>query len=341
MINRRNVVKKPKNAVAQCEEFFLLVVKAHIVCAAMTLFGMTTVDNEPAVSDIFPSGCQELQPEQRRNILVMAAQRIVDKYINISLPEAQVTDSEDPSQSRDSGRPKPSRKSKASSKSKHSSKTSDKGSDLVLEYASETLTLGLFLMEFVDAIREGDGDRIIRCWRFFMLLFKASNRTNYSIEAFTLLCQFHFIFSERMKQQLVWSRTVNTHGRPGKNISMDLHMEHLNRECKAAISGLGANVTEQAVKRVGKCLGEIVKVTSNFDSQTGVNCESAYHTTRSEEKDFSALLQQLNHSEVFRMKKSRKHTSFPKIKQNLMKKLDVKDLEKWMEHQWQNKLMYD
>ena len=41
------------------------------------------------------------------------------------------------------------------------------------------------------------------------------------------------------------------------------------------------------------------------------------------------------------MKKSHKHTSFPKIKQNLMKKLDVKDLEKWMEHQWQNKLMYD
>ena len=62
-------------------------------------------------------------------------------------------------------------------------------------------------------------------------------------------------------------------------------------------------------------------ITSNFDARTGVNCESAYHTTRSEEKDFSALLQQLNHSEVFRMKKSRKHNSFPKIKQNLMKKL--------------------
>ena len=138
------------------------------------------------------------------------------KYVNIAVPETQVADSEDLSRSRDSGRPKPSCKSKASSKSKHSSKTSDKGSDLVLEYASETLTLGLLLMEFVDAIREGNGDRIIRCWRFFMLLFKASNRTNYSIEEFTLLCQFHFIFPECMKQQLVWSRTANTHGRPGK-----------------------------------------------------------------------------------------------------------------------------
>ena len=163
LINRRNVIKKPKNAVAQCEEFFLLVVKAHIVCAAMTLFGMIAVDSDPAVSDIFPSGCEELEPEQRRNVLVMAAQRIVDKYINISLPETQVAESEDPSQCKDSGKSKASCKSKASSKSKHSSKTSDKSSDLVLEYASETLTLGLFLMEFMDAIREGGGDRIICC----------------------------------------------------------------------------------------------------------------------------------------------------------------------------------
>ena len=93
LINRRNVIKKPKNAVAQCEEFFLLVVKAHIVCAAMTLFGMTAVDSDPAVSDIFPSGCEELEPEQRKNVLVMAVQRIVDKYINISLPETQVAES--------------------------------------------------------------------------------------------------------------------------------------------------------------------------------------------------------------------------------------------------------
>ena len=82
-----------------------------------------------------------------------------------------------------------------------------------------------------------------------------------------------------MKQQLVWSRTVYVHGCPGKNISMDLHIEHLNRECRAAITGLGANITEQAVKRVWKYLGEMVKVTSNFDSQTGLHCKFGYHTT--------------------------------------------------------------
>ena len=84
-----------------------------------------------------------------------------------------------------------------------------------------------------------------------------------------------------------------------------------------------------------------IKITRNFDSKTDVRCESGYHTTWSEEKDFSTLLKQLNHTEVFKEKKPRKHTSFSKIKQNLMTKLDMKDVGKWMDHQWQHKLMYD
>lgn len=52
----------------------------------------------------------------------------------------------------------------------------------VLLYAREVLTLGLFYMEFHDAIREGDGERIIRCWRYLLLLFNVSHCTNYSVE---------------------------------------------------------------------------------------------------------------------------------------------------------------
>ncbi len=59
--------------------------------------------------------------------------------------------------------------------------------DHVQHYACDVLTLSLLLMEFIDAIREGDGNRIIRCWRYFLLHFKVANRTNYSVEAFTLL----------------------------------------------------------------------------------------------------------------------------------------------------------
>ena len=38
--------------------------------------------------------------------------------------------------------------------------------DNVYEYARETLSLGLLMMEFLDATQEGDGKRTLRCWRY-------------------------------------------------------------------------------------------------------------------------------------------------------------------------------
>ena len=84
--------------------------------------------------------------------------------------------------------------------------------DGVLAYACGTLSMGLLFMEFGDAICEGDGNRIIRCWKYFLLHFKVERRSNYSIEALNLLAQYHFLLSPRMAMQLVWGRTVNTHG---------------------------------------------------------------------------------------------------------------------------------
>ncbi len=36
--------------------------------------------------------------------------------------------------------------------------------DSVRNYAQEVLSLGLLLIEFINAIREGDGSSILRCW---------------------------------------------------------------------------------------------------------------------------------------------------------------------------------
>ena len=94
--------------------------------------------------------------------------------------------------------------------------------DHVKEYAHDVLSLGLLYLEFSDAIREGDGERIIRCWKYLSLLFRDSGRTNYSSEAFALLVQYHFLFSERLRTQLMWSRSVNVYGLPGRNISCEL-----------------------------------------------------------------------------------------------------------------------
>lgn len=111
-------------------------------------------------------------------------------------------------------------------------------------------------MEFCDSIREGDGHRILRCWRYLML---ATKRKNYSIEALNLLAQYHFFLSQRQAQQLIWSR-INTHGISGRNIPADLFMEHLNRVCKEAVLNLGSHKTPRALERVGKCVGVIAEL---------------------------------------------------------------------------------
>ena len=66
--------------------------------------------------------------------------------------------------------------------------------------------------------------------------------------------------------QIKWNRKINVHGRPGKNIPADLHMEHLNCECKQAISGLGANITDALIQHIGKCIGRLCSTISQYNT---------------------------------------------------------------------------
>ena len=189
LVNRRNVVNDPKANEAACEDFMLTVTEAHILASAMELFEMETLTDSPS-KQFFPDGSTELDSLQRRNILFLAIEQLVEKYVDLSIPEKKPT-----KQQRQRSKQNP--------------------HDGIFEYAKDTLTMGLLLMEFIDAVREGDGDRIIRVWKFLLPIFKSTGRTNYSVEAFNLLAQYFYLFSPRMAAQLAWSRTINTHGRQG------------------------------------------------------------------------------------------------------------------------------
>lgn len=93
----------------------------------------------------------------------------------------------------------------------------------------EMLSLGLIWHGFHDAIREGDGERILIYLRYLLLIFKSSNNNNCAKEAVNL---YHYTLSEREKAQLLWSRCVDTRGVDGANIPCDLFMEHLKQKIK-------------------------------------------------------------------------------------------------------------
>lgn len=89
--------------------------------------------------------------------------------------------------------------------------SSTKSEDGVTSYARELLTLGLIWLQLYDAIKEGDGDRILLAWKIMIPVFKATNHRNYLKEAVNLVLQVKTL-SERKAGQLLWSRCINTQG---------------------------------------------------------------------------------------------------------------------------------
>lgn len=116
--------------------------------------------------------------------------------------------------------------------------------DVILNYASAVLNDGLLLLEFKDAIREGDGNRILQCWKVLLMYYRSANHTNYASEAFHFISQVTATASPRVAAQLLWNRVVNTKGKEGHNIPVDLHMEHLYRTVKEYVAGVRANVSQ-------------------------------------------------------------------------------------------------
>ena len=192
------------------------------------------------------------------------------------------------------------------------------------QYSFNLLSIGSFYLEFTDAIREGDGERVLRCWRYLLPIFNNSGRRNYCLEAFKMLYQYHHLMPPRQAQQLIWSRFVNTHGIRGRNIPLDLHQEHLNRLVKTTIDGLGANKTGAAIVRCGKALGTVSGVLKHIDSSMHVARPSDAHPVSKQVKETAAVVKELLASRVFdevileqergKPPKVRHHQSFPKPK---------------------------
>ena len=129
-------------------------------------------------------------------------------------------------------------------------------------------------------------------------------------EAFLLMAQT-LLLSPRKVCDLKWNRTVNTTGQIGKNVPVDLHMEHLNRRLKIMIRSLGANVSPNIVKRASKALAIVDIVRLNFlkDEDNKIQNKD-HHTKPSFQKDLSMIEQQLATDSVFKQSQNRHHKTF-------------------------------
>ena len=159
-----------------------------------------------------------------------------------------------------------------------SSYVKQRAPDGVFNHSSAVLSDGILLLELQDAVRRGDGPRVLRCWKFMLLYWKYAGHTKYSLEVIHLLGAVKATATPRLAHEITWCRFVNSCGGPA-NIPMDLFMEHLNRTLKYYyLLGLGANISESTIIQISRSLCKMMAVTTHFDSVCGVHKECLPHT---------------------------------------------------------------
>ena len=134
-------------------------------------------------------------------------------------------------------------------------------------------------LEFKDAWAEGDGERVWRCWKLFMLHFQANGRRKYAWEALRQQMQLASL-PPPLAFQLKWGRFVNVHGGKGNNIPCDLYNEHQNKLFKELIASMGANMTEAAITRAAQSVTTLHEVCKQFDKETNVPALTTKHCTK-------------------------------------------------------------
>ena len=202
----------------------------------------------------------------------------------------------------------------------------DPKQDDMYAYNIHLTRLGFLYLEFDDAIKEGDGHRILRCWKFFMLLFKDDQKgsAKYALEALYLILQIKAILSPRQAYRLQWNRTIR-----GKcyNIPFDLDLEHDNRMVKEAIKKLGPNITEKAVSTIIKAQQTGSKMLQSFDKSIEIIRRSGKHTQKSDKKDFDKIVHNLIEQQALtRVTEGRAYNHYTDCKSSTISALNIHNL---------------
>ncbi|XP_078343148.1 uncharacterized protein LOC144628902 [Oculina patagonica] len=204
--------------------------------------------------------------------------------------------------------------------------------DYIFNYHKAKLCHGFVLADFNDAIREGDGERVISLYKILLLIFKTHHCIKYAYATLLLLVRICALLSESQAFRLKWNRFCNATGKKARNIPLDLRLEHDNNFVKAFLKALGSNLNESNAQRVAACLNYMLLIMGTVDE----DCERQSRTgTVRGGKDPAETVKQITtdlmKGNVFTECQQRNgYTGFENFSSNLYSKLDYRQLFHWI-----------
>lgn len=355
LINRRNVSTEVDKNFSACKQFFIMEIEARVVAATLDFMQMTSLHDTPP-EEVLPSSLAFTTAETQKDFLKNLAYKIVDNYIvnetNINvlmenLQKEQRADAGVLSDGRFGCRFPGCKKSFAFDGKRrvahekthglHACSTTSTATpaakDDVRNYQLALLEYGMLFLNFSDAISEGDGLRILRCWKFFLMFLKVDGASSrkYALEGLHLISQVYAILSPRDAHRLIWNRFVKSKYGMGGNIPLDLALEHYNRVLKEVIKKMGPNASnETAITRFCKCISVNKQLMDNFDQDCKVLKQSGLHVQSKSLGDFGKIVQELVDGNAFKCLVGRSYKYFNNCTPSILSSFDLHGMFTWI-----------
>jgi len=295
-LGRVAVTSEPKKAVDACIDFFETVVTGHWIACACEILGISSPDQEITL----PVHLKRATPREKLLFIENIARKVADRLTVVD----SVFNAEDTLATPDD--------------------------DKVFNYTRTLCHFASLMIEFRDAWAEGDGDRVMRCWKIFLPHFITDGRTKYALEALRLQFQVNVLLSPNLAHQVKWHRFVNTKGGYGHNIPCDLYNEHVNRWVKIIIRNMGSNVTEGALQRSIRCVAPLRDFCEQFDRESNVPVTTTAHSTKSSDEDLKLVVSVALRKKLLSHQGERAHQSFLEIPPNPLIKWNREKTIAWV-----------
>ena len=180
------------------------------------------------------------------------------------------------------------------------------------------MQLGLFFLNFTDAIKHGDSERYLRCTKFALMVAYKHKHTKYAYIILCLFVKIQALLSEKEAYLLVSNRFINYKGGIGKNIPLDLHMEHLNLVLKRFVKGAGGNVTKKTLQRMAQSIGVLEEIMAGIYSDCEKKKQSGNHGGNNPENPVSIISEDLMKGNVFEKIPGRNYASFTNFENKII-----------------------
>ncbi len=237
LLNRRNVTTDVSAKVNGCKKFFQLEIHACVVAAFCEVLGTNSSEEIPKDNPMFVKLTTGTQQE-KREFLNKISSHVVDKFIvrkgvreGIYQTVIQRQTYEDwllsnnlknsevyflcrskrcPKTFRFYGKRIIEHKTLHGLHKEEEAKSPQAIQDDMFNYQCFLLVIGMLILNFYDAVLEGDGMCVVRCWKYMLPYLKndGTSSRKYALEALYLLCQIHGILSQRDGHRLIWNRVL-------------------------------------------------------------------------------------------------------------------------------------